>query len=178
MAEVAEGQDAVASHLQGGIVVNIRETRTARLNNIHDRIMSRQGFYPWQGSQPCSCYQSPCGYRAYPGVTRIKDLQTSDFLKLLRRAGWKTTDIDAFAKFTEDMRTMNERLRREGQLRKVDMMFLGRVPGPLVRGLSHDFPADFATSDGVSVDAQHKHLEKLLTDFFVNKCYRAAGATA
>lgn len=177
MAEVAEGQDAVASHLQGGIVVNIRTTQTARLANIRDRIMSRQGFFAWPRSQPCSC-SSPCGYRAYPGVLRLKDLQWSDCMKLLVRAGWTQTQIDGFAKFTEDMRLTNERLRRAGELRKLDMMFLGRVPGPLVRGLTHDFPAEFATSDGVSVDIQHKHLERVLTDFFCNRCYRPAEGVA
>lgn len=175
---IREGEDTAPSHLQGGIVVNVRQTRVARLDAIRDRIMARQGFYPWPRKAPCSCYSSPCGYRAYPGVVRLKDIGWSDFDKLLGRCGWTENQIAGFAKFTEDMRLTNERLRRSGGLRKIDMMFLGRVPGPLVRGLCHDFPAEFATSDGVSVDIQHKNLERVLTEFFVNRCYRASGATA
>jgi hypothetical protein len=159
--------------------VNIRETRVARMGNIHERIFKRRGWVKvadgrvGMAKRRCSCSTGSCGFRAFPGVERVRDLQWSDSYKLLRRAGKTDSQIDIFAKDIEERRRLNERLRASGGLRKIDMMFLGRVPADLVDGLCHDFPADFASVDGVSVDIQHKNLERVFSDLFVNRCYRA-----
>ena len=170
-----------ASHLQGGILVNFRQRRVASLTNITRRVYERNGWRQVAegrvgvGKWHCEC-QEPCGFRAFPAVPRLRDLAWSDCYELLKRAGWTAQNFEGFERFVYERKKENDRFRRAGLLRKNDMVFLGRLPGPLVRGLCHDFPAEFSTVQGGTVDFQHKHLEKVLGDLFVMKCWRPAGA--
>jgi hypothetical protein len=177
----AEGTDekkTVASHLQGGILVNMRQSVKASVANLKDRIYKRNGMIVAAESNVgrkalrCECY-SPCGYRYFPAVFRLKDLQMSDVEKLLRRV-YTETEIEQFALWLQERNRLNERMRASGALRRNDEMFMGRVPGVLVRGLCHDFPDEFSTREGGTVEVQHYNLEKFLSVFFVNRDYRQA----
>ena len=190
---VAEGdedvaEDAVATRTNysagSGLVLNFKERKVANLANIHRRIMERNGMVLMAEGRvgcakwPCECVR-PCGFRYFPGVMRLRDLTLGDADRLLKRV-WPRKDILKFASAVRSLRQENERLRRIGILRKGDWMLLGRIPGPLVRGVSHDFPEEFSTRVGQTVDIQHKNLEKVFSELFVNRCYsnRLSGVKA
>lgn len=172
-----EGQDepTVASHLQGGILVNVRSAKVASVVNLKRRIYERNGMvHVADGTvgcakHPCDC-TVPCGFRYFPMVGRLRDLQMSDIEALLKRV-YDDKEIGVFARWMELRRQLNNEMRATGALRRNDEMFLGRVPGVLVRGLCHDFPDEFSTLAGGTVQVQHMNLEKTLQEFFVNRCF-------
>lgn len=180
--DVGESQVATRSTYSAGsgLVLNFREKKIASLANIHRRIMERNGMVKVADGRvgcakwPCECAR-PCGYRYFPNVPTLKSLQWSDADALLKRV-WPRKAILYFAQAVRALRQENERLRRNGLLRKGDWMLLGRVPGPLVRGVCHDFPEEFSTRVGGTVDGQHKHLERVFGELFINRCYTSRPA--
>ena len=174
--DVKDGVGVITTYSPGSnIVLNFKERKVANLANIHRRIMERNGMVQVATGRvgaskwPCEC-ATPCGYRYYPWVVSLKTLQMSDAESLLRRV-WPSRAIQKFGAAVESLRQENERLRRLGLLRKGDFMLLGRIPGPLVRGACHDFPEEFSTRAGQTIDVQHRSLEKVFTELFVNRCY-------
>ena len=179
-----EGTDAATrtspSHLQGGVLVNIKSAVKASVANLKKSIYERNGMIIAAESRVgreklrCEC-DTPCGYRYFPAVFKLKDLAQSDIEKLLRRV-YTEEQIAVFARWLEERKRFNESMRASGALRRNDNMFMGRIPGVLVRGLCHDFPDDFSTRAGGTVEIQHKNLEKYLTGFFINRDYRMVPA--
>lgn len=168
-----EGADVRTTFSPGSnLVLNFRERRVANLTNIHRRIMERQGMVEVNPNLygPCDCTSGKCRFRYYPGVKLLNGLQMSDAEALLRRV-WPEAHVQRFGNAVESLQQENERLRRLGLLRKGNFMFLGRIPGPLVRGVCHDFPEEFSTRAGQTIDIQHKHLEKVFAELFVNRVY-------
>ena len=175
-----EGDDCVvdtrSTYSAGSnLVLNFKERKVASLANIHRRIMERNGMilvtsgHVGCAKWPCECVR-PCGYRYFPGVSRLKDLQWSDANALLKRV-WPRKEILHFAYAVRKLREESDRMRRLGLFSKHDWMFLGRVPGPLIRGVAHDFPEEFSTRAGQTIDVQHKHLERVFGELFAAKCY-------
>lgn len=186
--DATEGTDEVrapntpASHFQGGVLVNIRSSKVASIANLKKRIYERNGMIAvaegrnGKAKHPCSC-NAPCGFRYFPGVSILKNLQMSDVEAMMRRV-YTQEYFDEFKAELERRRAEKARWEASSVLKRRDGMRLGIVPGAVLRGLCHDFPEDFATSMGVPVKDQHEALEKALNVFFAFRCFRPAGMTA
>lgn len=168
-----EGADSAKPNL----VLNFVTRKVARIGDLKRRCYERNGMRQVAETRkgcvqrPCDCV-TPCGYRYFPGVQRLRDLQMSDCEALMNRV-YDPEAIRQFAWWTEQCQQENARMRRLGLLRKSDTMVLGRIPGVLVRGLCHDFPEEFSTAAGCSVDVQEKNLERVLGSLFINRAHTA-----
>lgn len=124
----------------------------------------------------CSCH-APCGYRAFPGVSRLRDLQWSDILKCWKRALAREGVIDGmpdsvsvWVKNVERLKIENRRMRGAGLItRSTPLMLLAMLPGIVVRALSHDFPQEFSPTVGARSEDINKHLEGVLDCLYINR---------
>lgn len=123
----------------------------------------------------CSCH-APCGYRAFPGVSRLRNLLWSDIMKCWRRAlmadgivEGATDSIEMWEKVVTEQKNRNRRLRDAGFITKSSpVMLLAMLPGPVVRGLAHDYPEEFSSTVGARSEDINKHLEKILQPLYIN----------
>lgn len=123
---------------------------------------------------PCSCH-APCGYRAFPGVARLRNLQWSDILKCWKRALRSARvlpngpdSIEVWIKHIDDLKRKNRAYREKGLVTKsTPVMLLASIPGVILRALEHDYPHEFSSTVGARSEDIEKHLEKVLADFFV-----------
>ena len=164
------------------MLVRVLDKKTVRIENLKTWAYERQGWRrvtdgragPRQYS--CSCH-APCGFRAFPGVRRIRDLQWSDIVKCWRRALQSTgavpggkDSIEAWETMVDDLKKQNRRFRGEGLITKSSpVMLLARIPGPIIRALAHDYPDEFSPTVGARSEDINKHLERTLDALYINR---------
>lgn len=164
------------------MLVRVPDRQTVNIANLKKAAYERQGWckvtegYKGPRSYRCSC-SNPCGYRAFPGVMRLRDLQWSDVMAMWRRAlkadgvvpGGQDS-IEQWEKKIRELKHTNRRIRESGFLTKSSpIMLLAKIPGPVIRGLSHDWPAEFSPTLGATSESTNRHLERTLSELYVNR---------
>src|SRR3990167_3611082 len=123
----------------------------------------------------CSCH-APCGYRAFPGVKKLRDLQWSDVMKCWRRAlkavgtlPGGPDSIEVWEKEVSRLQIENRRMRGAGLITRMPpVMLLAVLPGLVIRALGHDFPQEFSPTVGARSEDINKHLEATRAEVYMN----------
>ena len=163
------------------MLVRVPDKRIVKIENLKRHAYERQGWCKvaegrvGKSKYRCSC-NNPCGFRAFPGANRIRDLMWSDILKSWRRALRAQGTIPNGPESVEVWETMilelkkqNRRMRDAGLVTKsTPVMLLARLPGPIVRGLAHDYPHEFSPTLGAKSADINKHLEAVLDHLYIN----------
>lgn len=163
------------------MLVRVPDRKLVKIANLKKFAYERQGWCKVTEGRvgvkqyTCSC-SNPCGYRAFPGAKRIRDIMWSDIMKLWRRA-LKATGVvangpDSIENWETTIRELkhgNRRMRDAGLITKSSpIMLLAKLPGPVIRGLGHDFPQEFSPTVGARSEDINKHLEGVLDSLYVN----------
>lgn len=164
------------------MLIRVPDRKMVKIDNIKRYAYERQGWCKvTEGttgprSYACSC-NNPCGYRAFPGVRRLRDLQWSDVMKCWRRALRATNvlpgsaeSIEAWEKKIGELKKANRKMRDAGLITKhSDIMLLAKIPGPVIRALAHDYPNEFSGTVGARSEVANKHLEATLDTLYINR---------
>ena len=164
------------------MLVRVADKKVVQIANLKKYAYERQGWrqvvegHKAKKRFTCSC-NNPCGYRAFPGVNRIRDLMWSDILKCWRRAlnaqgiphGGPDSE-EVWEQMVRDLKVQNRRIREAGFITKSSpVMLLARIPGPIIRALAHDFPNEFSPTLGARSEDINKHLEAVLDNLYINR---------
>lgn len=164
------------------MLVRVADKRIVNIANIKKFAYERQGWRKVTEGRvgmkqyTCSC-ANPCGYRAFPGIKRIRDLMWSDVMGCWRRynktmgvlPGAKDS-IEVWTKEIGDLQKQTRRLRDAGMVTKSSpVMLLARIPGPVIRGLAHDFPNEFSPTVGARSENINYHLERALDELYISR---------
>lgn len=164
------------------MLVRVLDKKTVRIAALKSMAYERQGWCKVTEGKVgvrkyrCSC-NNPCGYRAFPGANRIRDLMWSDVMKLWRRclraqgtvAGGPDS-IENWEKMILELKNQNRRIREAGLVTKASpVMLLARLPGPVVRALGHDYPDEFSPTVGARSEDINAHLEGVLDCLYINR---------
>ena len=164
------------------MLVRVLDRKTVKIENLRIYAFERQGWRRVTDGRAgprqyrCSCH-APCGFRAFPGVKRLRNLQWSDVMKCWRRALRATGVVpggkdstEAWAAMVDDLKKQNRRFRDAGMVTKASpFMLLARLPGPVVRALAHDYPDEFSPTVGARSEDINEHLERTLGDLYINR---------
>lgn len=164
------------------MLIKVPDRKTVRIATIKRYAYERQGWvcvtegYKGPRQYACSC-QNPCGFRAFPGVKRLRDLQWSDCMALWRRAlkaqGTRPggpDSIEVWEKAIVELKHAHRRMADAGLITKhSDLMLLAKIPGPILRGLGHDYPAEFSPTLGARSEQIEYHLEKVMDHLFIHR---------
>ena len=164
------------------MLTRVLDKKTVKIANLKQYAYERQGWCKVTEGRVgmrqynCSC-NNPCGFRAFPGAKRIRDLMWSDIMKLWRRClraqgtvPGGPDSIENWEKMINELKIQNRRIRDAGLVTKSSpVMLLARLPGPVVRALSHDYPAEFSPLTGARSEDINGHLEGVLDCMYINR---------
>lgn len=164
------------------MLVRVLDKKTVRIAALKSMAYERQGWCKVTEGKVgvrkyrCSC-NNPCGYRAFPGANRIRDLMWSDIMRLWRRAlraqgtvSGGPDSIENWEKMILELKHQNRRIRDAGLVTKSSpVMLLAHLPGPVVRGLGHDFPEEFSPTTGATSEQINEQLERVLDPVYINR---------
>lgn len=162
------------------MLVRVPDKRIVKIENLKRMAYEKQGWFKVTEGRKgplqyrCSC-NNPCGFRAFPGVKRLRDLQWSDVMKLWRRSlraqgilPGGPDSIERWETMIWEAKKQNRRMRDAGLVTKsTPVMLLAHIPGPVIRGLSHDWPDQFSPTVGARSEDINEHLEKVLDTLYI-----------